>query len=281
MTNRRLPRSVACAAVFLAAACGCQALHRYRPTPVLVRDADTGKPIPGAEVHISYPLAPVNLAPAPSAATTAGDGVARLRAAPYGEAGVQVSATAAGYLDEEKTLPVSDIEAIQPASLFEKAERRPARVVVEMYAGPQPTVELVVPLGYRGEIRAELCVQENAPRTPGQRSFSAVVQPGGVVRVSGPPLLWRISGPDFRGRFTDGAPISRDAQGADVGLWWLGNDGDVHHLLVGTRQEFDNRRAADLGSGDAPRPGGRRGGGRGGRRGGRGGQPPATPPEGT
>jgi hypothetical protein len=67
----------------LALAPGCQVLYRYRPLPVLVRDAETKKPIEGADVHLSYPLSRDSLAPFDSSERTDKDGIAHLRAAPY------------------------------------------------------------------------------------------------------------------------------------------------------------------------------------------------------
>ena len=46
----------------LALAPGCQALHPYRPVPVLVRDAETKEPIAGAQVRVSYPFTDPKLA---------------------------------------------------------------------------------------------------------------------------------------------------------------------------------------------------------------------------
>jgi hypothetical protein len=278
MTNRAVARNLVYAIALLAAPSGCEALHRYRPAPVLVRDADTGKPIPGAEVRLSYLRVENCLAPHDSTATTAADGIARLRAVAYNELGVRVSATARGYLDQDKNVEESAVEAIEPASPFEKVEGRPPCIVVEMYAGPHPTLELVVPAGFRGPIQAELQVREDAPRTPGQRCFSCVVSPTGVAQVVGPPLLRRVYAPDFRGRSADGAVLSRDAQGSEMGLWWLRNDGNVHHLFVGTRSEFDSERRTDAreGEGATRSSGGRRGGGRRGGRGRGGNSTPAS-----
>jgi hypothetical protein len=88
MRNPRLTRPLLFAAL-LAVAPGCQAFHSYRPVPVLVRDAESKQPIPGAHVRISYPLMePAYAPPADSSGPTGADGVARLRAAPYGEAGI-------------------------------------------------------------------------------------------------------------------------------------------------------------------------------------------------
>src|ERR1700733_2519280 len=175
--------------LLLALACGCQTLHRYRPVAVLARDAETKKPIPGAEVQLSYPLTQASLAPYNSRGTTPEDGIVRLRAAPYGDLGVRVEANAPGYMYEEKYLTVAEVQAIEPAHWFEDVDRRPAAVVLELYADPHPTVELVVPTDYRGRIKAQFHIEPDAPCPPGQRCFTFTVPPSGVVQMIGPPLL--------------------------------------------------------------------------------------------
>ena len=216
-------------------------------------------------MHLSYPLTPPSLAPYDSNGTTGSDGVAHLRGAPYGDVGVKMEANARGYLYEEKYVKVAEVEAIEPAHWFEDVDRRPACFVVEMYAEPHPTVELVVPKDYRGRIKAEFHIQEDALGQPGQRCFRYAVPASGVVQVTGPPLLHRIYGPDFRARFADGEPLSGDVQGLDVGFWWLKCEGDCHYLLVGTRGQFDDFRRSHekISSGDSEPSHGGKGGGRG------------------
>src|SRR5580704_490058 len=155
MGNRR----PACLILVLAFAPGCQVFHPYRPVPVLVRDAETKEPIPGAEVRITYPFTDPELAPWDSVGRSADDGIARLRAAPYGT-GILMEVTAPGRLSEHKDLSADAVGAIEPAGWFESTDRRPASQVIELYAEPRPTVELVVPAGYRGLVRAEIRVQD-------------------------------------------------------------------------------------------------------------------------
>jgi hypothetical protein len=275
MRDRRLARWLICPALLLATAPGCQALHRYRPVAVLARDAETQKPIPGAEVSISYPLTPPTRAPWDSCGTAGDDGIARLRAAPSGDAGILVRLTAPGYLSEEKNLSVEAVQAIEPAHLFEATDRRPVTFVLDLYPEPGPTVELVVPTGYRGLVKAEVRVQDDAPCPPGQRCFSCVVPASGVVQVTGPPLLRRVYGTDFRARTADGAPLSPRPTGSDVGLWWLKCEGSSQWFLVGTQGEYDSLRRSGPaeGAAESRSPGGK-GEGRG-RRNRRGNQPPA------
>ena len=119
--------------------------------------------------------------------TTGVDGVAHLRAAPYGHAGIAVETTSPGYLFENKTLTVEAVQAIEPPSFFGDDPPRPVCFVVEMYAEPHPSVELVVPAGYRGLIKAEMQFRDDAPCTPGQRTFTYEVQPSGSARSSARP----------------------------------------------------------------------------------------------
>jgi hypothetical protein len=222
VNGRRGDRRLACCLLFeaflVAAAPGCQALYRYRPVPVLVRDAETKQPIVGAEVRVSYPLTRPSQAPWDSVALTGDDGVARLRAAPYGSAGVRVEAAAKGYLSEDLSVPVETVQEMEPPRPFEDTTQRPARFVLEMYTEPGPRVELILPNGFRGLIRAEVRIQEDAPLSPGQRIFRFPVEPPGVVQVSGPPLLRRIYAPDYAARYADGTLIRRPAGDWDVGL---------------------------------------------------------------
>jgi hypothetical protein len=222
---------------------GCQALYRYRPVPVLARDAETKQPIPGAEVRIYYPLTPASRAPWASSGETGPDGVARLRAAPCGDAGARVEVTAAGYLFEGKDLPDERVQAGAPVD--------PGPFVLELYAAPRAAVELVLPTDYRGRVKAEVLAREDVPCPPGQRCFRCDVPPSGVVQVVGPPLLRRLLPPDFRARYADGTPLSAEARDAQLGFWPLACESGYQVFLVGTRAEYESARR-DYGPGAGP-----------------------------
>jgi hypothetical protein len=263
--------------VLLALAPGCLSLNGGRPLPVQVVDAETKQPIAGAGVQIVYPFTSPALASGGASGPTGRDGIARLWAVPSDNAGVTVEVAALGHLTaDEKSLSAETVRALEPIHLFEAVDRRPAVVVIELYAEPRPTIELVVPVGYRGIVKAEVQVQEDIANAPGQRLFSYEVPPDGVVPVIGPALLRHVFAPDFRARYADGTPLSRNAKGADMGFWWLKSEGPVQVFLVGTSREFDDlRRDEDKsnplpqrsaggrgeGRGDGGRRGGRRGGG--------------------
>lgn len=283
---RRLARCLVYPLFLLAAVPGCQAFHMYRPAVILAQDAETKKPIPGAEVHLTYPLALSSSAPWEPVGVTGSDGTVRLKAAPYGEAGILLDVTAAGYMTEQKSYPVEAVKAIEPPGLFDSDRQRPVNFVVEMYAAPAPAVELVLPTGYHGTVTATVQIQEDAPITPGQRLFSYPVPPTGIVQLTGPPLLGRVHTPDFRARYADGTVLSRQAKDEEIGFWCLKSEGATEIFVVGTRAEYDELRHSESGDDGKSRSSGGKGGGggRGGgkRGGGRGGsQPPSDPGSGS
>jgi hypothetical protein len=242
MRDRRLARWLLYLALPMGTAPGCQAFHVYRPVSVLVRDAETKQPVPGAQVRITYPLTRPSVAPYDSAEATGGDGIAHLRAAPFGEAGLRVDASANGYLPEVLNVPVQAIEEIEPAPLIGTDHPRPVNFVLEMCAGPSPTVELVLPNGFRGLVRADIQVHDEVPCPPGQRCFRYQVDPSGYVLVSGPAMLRRVYTPDYRARFADGTPLAREGGVLDVVFRPIKADIDVQYFVVGNQKDFDEVR---------------------------------------
>jgi hypothetical protein len=239
MRNRRPARCLLYLICLLACGPGCQVLYRYRPVAVLVRDAETKKPIANADVHLCYPLTRDSLAPYDSSDRTHEDGIARLRAAPYGDFGVRVEASSHGYLAEELNVSSAMIEHIDPAHPFEAVERRRAEFVVELYAEPRFTVELVVPNGYRGLIKAEVQVQNDVAAPPGQRCFAYEVSDANTVLVKGPKVIGRIYPSDYKARYTDGTPLSGDMTLMKVGFRWLRGEGKEQYFVIGTQADYD------------------------------------------
>jgi hypothetical protein len=276
MKNRRFARSLVCLVFSTAIAPGCQALHAYTPVSVVVRDAETKKAIPGADVRVSYPLSSPNTAPWDSTGRTGSDGIALVQAAPCDNGTIVVNVSADGYLFEEKNLPADVANAIQQASFIELGDRKHVSLVVEMYAEPSPAVELVIPEGYRGVVKADIQIREDAVCPVGQRCFRYEVSPSGEVQVTGPVLLRRVFAPDFHAKFADGAPLSPNPKGAELGFWPLRNEGSVQFFWVGTQNEYNNLRRSHqtAGTGPSRSSGGKSGGGH---RGHRGNQPPSDP----
>jgi uncharacterized membrane protein YgcG len=263
--------------IVLGFAPGCLSLPGDRPLPVQVIDAETRQPIRAASVQIVYAFAPSPWAARGSTGTSVDDGIARLRVSASDDPAVTLEVSAMGYMSEERPLPAATIKALEAPHLFENTDHRSAAVVVELYSDPRPTVELVLPPGYRGRVRAEVHVQDDMPLTPHQRNFVYEVAPTGAVEVVGPPILHRVFAPDFHLRYADASPLTQNARESEVGYWWLKSEGDVQVFLVGTKSDYDaavrSGEATPVGtqrSGGGKGGGGRRGGG-GGRRGGGGG----------
>jgi hypothetical protein len=238
MGKRRLVTCLVFPVLLLVLAPGCQVLYRYKPVTILVRDAETKAPIAGAEVHISYPLTRPSTAPYESVETTAQDGMAHLRAAPGCDSGIVMTATAKDYMSEERTVLAETIRDLPSPSLLKTADPSAAPFVVELYAEPHPTIELVVPVGYRGVVECAVEIQEVAPFPPGQRCFSCEVSSSGVARLKGPPLLRRVSAQDYRAKFADGTPLSQQAEPSAVGLRWLKCEGSTQFFAVCTQAEY-------------------------------------------
>jgi hypothetical protein len=173
-----------------------------------------------------------------SLALTNAQGIAHLQAAPYGDFALHLAADARGYLPEGQSISVKEVEAIEPAHLFEATDKRPVCFVLALYAGPTPTVELVLPPLYHGPVKAEVLIREDAPCPPGQRCFCRDVPPTGVVGVTGPVLLRRLTSLDYRLKYADGTALTRNACESDVGFWWLKQEGGDQYFFVGTAKEY-------------------------------------------
>ncbi len=253
MANRRL-------SLFLLVplAVGCHSTPKHPPVPVVVLDAETKQPVPGASVRLWSPNPRAGELGTGADQATGADGVAHLRNGGAEDLGLVVAVSAPGYLPEETDFrPLSD------------------GTVVEVFRGPRPVVELVVPNGFRGVVKAEVHIADGPP---GERSFSVPVSAAGVAQVVGPPVLTQGPGPEFRGRYADGTALPSNVEGLQVGLRWLRCEGNDQFFVVGTEAEWNAARrsmAQDYppqrgGGGRGPGGAGGRGGG--GRRGGGGGR---------
>jgi hypothetical protein len=258
MRNGLAIRCLAYPAFLAVLTSGCLSFRKSREVTVQVLDAETGKPVAGAEVRVHYPLVRASYAPPPAVATAGTDGIVQLKTAQVADLTAVVEATAAGYLCAAENLPV-ELEAT--------TGRGPAPFALKMFAGPRPTVELVLPDGYRGVVKVQTRIQDDAPCTPGQRLFRYEVPSTGTVLVVGPPLF-RRSPPEFQARHVSGAVLGKHPRDTDIGFWWLQTEAPYEVYVVGTHDEFlalrPDRQEEE---GPSIRPAG----GSGGRRGGRGG----------
>jgi hypothetical protein len=218
-------------------------LHDYRPVTVLVRDAETKKPIAGADVNISYLVMLNPFAPLPSSGKTDKHGVVHLRVAPYERcAGIFCRATAEGYnFPEDTRLSSDDIRKVKCPSLFSTKPPEPLTLVRELYADPHPTVELIVPPGYRGLFRADTEIVNEESCVVGQRIFTATVSSAGMATIRGSQVLCGNLSPDFRARYADGTELPSPRFGSDdvVALRWVTCTERSHFFVVGTQRDYD------------------------------------------
>src|SRR5262249_39529052 len=143
---------------------------------------------PDAEVLYSYSPNGSPLGRSGGSVKTGKDGVAHLSASPAEEYGVTVEAAAAKHFGEQKCLTPGEVAALAPAPLIGHPKDGPPTVVVALYAEPRPSVELVVPDGYRGVVAVEIVTQEGAGAA-GERRFVVEAAASGKARLVGPPVL--------------------------------------------------------------------------------------------
>jgi uncharacterized membrane protein YgcG len=271
--------SVAFVGLLLAASTGCHTFQPSTPLTVQVHDAETHAPVPGATVRL-WRFGP-HADERDQGITAGADGVAQAHLAPPDEGGVMVEVSAPGYLSAQTALPQDVTNALASAKPFHPYKGPPLVVMTEMFAGPRPVVELVVPVGYRGMVKAEIRAQADGPWPPGQRAFTYTVPAGGVVRVDGPAVFGNTAVPEVIAKYADGTPLPKDAKNGEVAFRWVRRDGNDIYFAVGTAGDADAVRRTLGNISDSAPPsrsgdkqgggGGRGGGGGGGRRGGGGG----------
>lgn len=248
---------------------GCQVVQPGRPLTILACDAETHQPIPGARVRLQPIEGHLS---GPDVATAGDDGIVRMHGDALDDRALGVEATAEGYMLASTFIPAETVRGIPPSPRFGKDKDRPVAVTVELYAGPRPSVDLIVPTGYHGVVKAQVAIAHDVPCPPHQRKFRFPVTADGTVRLSGPTMLERVQPSDFQIRYADETPVSAKCRTTELGFWWLGHDGDTEYFVVGDKGDYALARteARDDGEGPAPHSGGR--GGRGGHhRGGSGG----------
>lgn len=209
---------------------GCGVFRERRAMTVQVLDGDTREPVGGATVCVSYPNMLDFTAPQPTEMTTDGNGLATLRVADYH--GHSVRAAHSNYR-------VSD-DFQQNATEFRELPKRGDGRVKHTFLAysnstPRPTVELVVPNGYRGPVKIRYETEEQP--TAGRRSFKFPVSPTGHVTIRGPRLLTERPKPDFAVAYEDGTVIASYGRPGQDAFRWVhcGTDSDLY--VIGTEAD--------------------------------------------
>jgi hypothetical protein len=244
MRKGRLAQCLLCLLFLFCLAPGCQTFHGDQTFAVMVRDAETKKPIATAEVYLCERMKGDEVAPCRSAAVfTESDGIARLRTEPGAEHGYQVQAVAQGYLPEKIDIP-SELAKGKHSPTMKRAQpadtdHSSADAIVEVYSAPDFSVELVLPPGYRGLIKADIQVQDNLQLPAGLRCFRFPVSAAGDVLVKGPVQLRRVSPQDFRARYGDGPLLGTTMDAQQVGFRWLRGAGNQHLFVIGNQVDYE------------------------------------------
>lgn len=256
----------------LNAAVGCQSMHPTVPVAVTIRDAETKAPVPGAEVTFLYPADDSGTHSRDATGVTNAGGIAQVRATTDADGLPQVKINAANYIADQRMLPGDALRAIRSSSSWPFTGRTdPVEVSLDVYRGPMPVIDLIVPNGYRGLIKVDVRIREDVAYEQGQRVFRYNVPPDGLVQADGPPIL-RSCKPVYFARHLDDTRVPTEVRDDEVGFRWLRAEGRTEVFVIGTKGEWESyRRAGDKGSGSDPGTG-KSGGGKGsGRRGGGGG----------
>jgi hypothetical protein len=205
--NGRAKRCVFGAAVLLMQLCGCS-LYLIRPVTITVRDAETKQPIEGAEVSSDYmrmiDFGLIFAGGNYKEGVSDSDGKVTLVIDPYKDH-LTLNAQAKGYHNQDLYSYGPDIrKRVVPRNWFEWRNE----FVLEMYAEPKGTLNLVVPKGYRGAVVVRFAENDSPPVPPGQRIFTYAVPPNGVVDVKESGLLERAgSYHRVHARFEDGTEL--------------------------------------------------------------------------
>ena len=233
---------------------GCKALQPEPSVAVQVRDAETKAPIANATVDLSDIRGVVTSKEITG--KTGADGVARVHPLPDGTEGL-LAVSAAGYLNDAKPL------------------NEAAGMEVELFAGPRPTVELVIPSGFRGLIKAEFKIAPADGAAPSPRLFRCDVQADGTVEVVGPEVLHCVRPQDFHAVAADGTTLPSGGPTTSIELRWVKTTDAIDYFVYGTDIDCHNAQktltpsdgghgggsGSGKGGGGGRRGGGRRGGG--------------------
>jgi uncharacterized membrane protein YgcG len=259
---------------------GCLSMSSRKPLGVVVRDAETGKPILAAEVRITDPMTQPAIKPYDTPEITNNQGIAQLGAEPNAKYPVVLEAFAKGYQSGVQKIAPSEIEAIESAHWFEQTSKRPPKYALDLYSGAPFSVEFHLPPNFKGLIKAEIALRPDMACPPGQRNFTFQVIPAGTegkAQVIGPAVLDRVPKAAYVARSPEGTIVENRMDATKVGFRWLKSEGNFEYYVVGTQKVYDVLRqqyCPDLEGVEKAAPKsskGSGGGGRGGRGGGSGG----------
>jgi hypothetical protein len=209
---------------------GCVSFHGEREVAVSVRDAETGRPTPGARVDVRYPHVAVLNAPRAVSGTTGGDGTTTVVAANFGAQ--DWAASADGFLADRRLVAGTDKDV--------------RSIEFRLYRVPPPSVVVVVPNGFRGPLMVDRRPTDRwVQGEPGRRAFTFRASPGGYVGIDATPLLIRMNPFAVGVVFEDGSSVPEPSTGtgaSSVALRHVDLSGARTLFVVGTEADFGKVR---------------------------------------
>jgi hypothetical protein len=226
----------------LSALPGC-AVYTLRPVDVVVVDAESGKPVQGAEVGVDYLALFILNRPWPASGKTDSQGKTSLWVANFHDGSENWSASAPDYLPFQSGGMGSDSRNRIPCDLVPpggSAATGPA--VIHLYRKPAARIMVIVPDGYRGPLKIDLHpVPEFMAKEPGARQFTFSASSNGYVGIQATPILLHLNR-DIEARYANGDPIPQAGPSNPnvIALRYVTTEGNINMqelYVVGTADD--------------------------------------------
>ncbi len=223
----------ALALIFTVFLSGCIAIYKHRDVVVEVIDFETGEPVEGAEVVVSYdPFFQIN-PPKKIEAMTPASGRLELRVPTFQDGGSWSVRKHDSYMSTGLHSPFSKWAREHAPEAFDGD-----RIRLWMLRKPQPRAVLLLPEAFTGLLRLEF---EPQPVIPGPitRHFEIAVPPDGLVHIREDGGLQVVNWHEARCVYPDGlrlahAQLSRQPDPTGYGVYWLGSAPYRSMYLIGT-----------------------------------------------
>jgi hypothetical protein len=187
--------------------CGCIRFYGHDQYQFKVVDAEQNKPVEGAMVSVYYLFKePLLNAPKPAEVMTDQSGLAELKVADFHPC---LRVKAEGYRTVNWIYIREDVPVQHNFKIKNENE-----VLVSIYKEPKPTIEIVVPDGYRGPVALEFFPTDKLTLAKaGQRFFSYKMSLDGYVAAPFWPLFHRFK---IIARYENGNAVPRARRGSDL-----------------------------------------------------------------
>jgi hypothetical protein len=207
---------------------GCKTTKPEPNIAVHIRDAETKAPINGALAKVTDIRDPVSTRN--KMATAGGDGIAQVHA---------LSEGGEGFLEVSASSYLTETQEIHDGATTKGLQQN---IEIELFAGPRPTIELVIPAGFKGLIKAEFNVSAEATGSPGLRTFRYQVGADGHAELAGPPVLRCATPLSFVAIAPDGTPLPKEMGITDTALRWVKTTDTTDYFVYGSQADCNDAR---------------------------------------